>query len=49
MSEKAFSESDLEPSLNSDEEDNEEMEEDEDENCGDDEDDGECYSCAATY
>lgn len=40
MSEEAMSESDLEPSLNSEEEDNEEMEEDEDENCGDDEGDG---------
>ncbi|XP_018541314.1 LOW QUALITY PROTEIN: helicase ARIP4 [Lates calcarifer] len=47
MSEEAISESDLEPSLNSEEEyldneeeeDNEEMEEDEDENDGDDEDD----------
>lgn len=52
MSEEAVSESDLEPSLNSEEEyfeneeeeDNEDMEEDEDENDGDDEDDsvGEC-------
>lgn len=53
MSEEAISESDLEPSLNSEEEyfeneeeeeDNEDMEEDEDENDGDDEDDsvGEC-------
>lgn len=48
MSEEAISESDLEPSLNSEEEyfeneeeeDNEDMEEDEDENDGDDEDDG---------
>lgn len=47
MSEEAISESDLEPSLNSEEEyleneeeeDNEEMEEDEDENDGDDEED----------
>lgn len=48
MSEEAISESDLEPSLNSEEEyfdneeeeDNEDMEEEEDENDGDDEDDG---------
>lgn len=48
MSEEAISESDLEPSLNSEEEyleneeeeDNEDTEEDEDENDGDDEDDG---------
>lgn len=45
MSEEAISESDLEPSLNSEEEyleneEEEDMEEDEDENDGDDEDDG---------